>query len=206
MRKTLIGVSLALAAAVGIARAEVAAEAIPADFIQQFVQLAAPLLQQQFPNPPVKVDINGDKTTGYHVQEMVGLVVMPDKNVSAKAVEEAADKEVPVALIATKSLSVEDNGQAVNGDKLAQADVAGMFKLPVFFVSVKAKGEDRTLEIYSKENTAVASVPLKKQAGDASVPVGLKLTNIDLPNKKMDATISVAGAYEGTVKLAVVGP
>jgi hypothetical protein len=206
MRKTLIGVSLALATVVGVARAEVAAEAIPADFVQQFIQLALPLMQQQFPNPPVKVDVNGEKTVGYHVQEKVGLVVMPDKNVTAKAVEECADKELPLALVATKSLVVPGNDGQVRAEKLAVADVAGMFRLPVFFLSVKGKGEERTLEIYGKDNQAIASVPLKKQPGDAAQPVGLKLTNIDVEGKKMEALVSVAGAYEGNVKLTVAEP
>ena len=66
------------------------------------------LIQQQFPEPPVKVDPRPDKAQGYHVKEMVGVVMMPDKNLSAEAIDKATDKEVPVAVLATKSLTLED--------------------------------------------------------------------------------------------------
>lgn len=206
MRKSALCLSLAavLCAGAGVARAAeaVAAEAIPADFIQQFAPFAIQLIQQQFPDPPVKVEPRPDKALGFHVKEMLGVVLMPDKNLTAEAIEKAGEKEVPVCVLSTKSLTIEGKDAVVGADKVAVADFNGMFKIPVFFLAVKAKGEERTLEIYSKNGTAVSSVPLKKQAGDAEQPVALKLTNIDLEKKKMDATFSLGGAYEGTLKLA----
>jgi hypothetical protein len=203
MRKSLIAVSLALVAVAGVARAEEAAEAIPPDFVQQFAPFAVQLIQQQFPNPAVKVEPNAEKTVGYHVKEQVGVVLMPDKNVTARTVEEAVDKEVPVAILATKSLSVQDKDTVVNGDRLAVADFNGMFKIPVFFLAVKGKGADRSLEVYSKDGKAVHSEPLKKATGEATGDVEVKLTNIQLEQKKLDASIRVSG-YEGTVKLGVL--
>jgi hypothetical protein len=203
MRRRLIGISLAAMtlAGVGAARAEVAAEAIPGDFIAQFAPLAVQLIQQQFPNPAVKVDPATDKAQGFHVKEMVGLVLMPDKNLTAKGIDEQGDKELPVGVLATKSLSLEDKDVVLAADKIAVADFNGMFKIPVFFLAVKAKGADRTLEVYGKDGKALASVPLKKQAGDAASLLTVKLTNIDLEKRKMDAVFSLAGAYEGTLKL-----
>jgi hypothetical protein len=202
MRKYLIAVSLALVAAAGIARAEEAAEAIPADFLQQLTPIAIQIIQQQFPNPTVKVEPNAEKTVGYHVKETVGVVLFPDKKVTAKTVEEATDKEVPLAIVATKSLTVQDKDTPVPADKLAYADFNGMFKLPVFFLSVKGQGSDRMLEVYGKDAQALVAVPLKKAAGDPSADVQLKLGNVNLEQKKVDATITVGG-YEGTVKLGV---
>src|SRR5687767_8195794 len=191
MRRRFFCLSLAaaLGAGWGVARAAdaVAAEAIPADFIAQFAPFAVQLIQQQFPEPPVKVDPRPDKAQGYHVKEMVGVVMMPDKNLTAEAIDKATDKEVPVAVLATKSLTLEDKDAAgIGADKIAVADFNGMFKIPVFFMAVKAKGEERTLEIYSKNGAALASAPLKKQPGNADLPVALKLTNIDLAKKKLD--------------------
>jgi hypothetical protein len=203
MRKSLIAVSLALVAVAGVARAEEAAEAIPPDFVQQFAPFAVQLIQQQFPNPAVKVEPNAEKTVGYHVKEQVGVVLMPDKNVTAKTVEEAVDKEVPVAILATKSLSVQDKDTVVNGDRLAVADFNGMFKIPVFFLAVKGTGAERSLEVYSKDGKPVHSEPLKKAAGEATGEVEMKLVNIQLEQKKLDASIRVSG-YEGTVKLGVL--
>ncbi|HTE16946.1 MAG TPA: hypothetical protein VK689_01025 [Armatimonadota bacterium] len=202
MRKILIGLSLAAMVAGGVARAAETAEAIPAEFLQQFSPLAMQLIQQQFPNPPVKVDLNADKAVGYHVKEMVAVVVIPDKAITGKAVEDAADKDVPVAVIATKSLTVRDKDKAVGADQLSVADFNGMFKIPVFYVAVRGKGTDRTLEIYSKDGKAISSTPLKKQAGDANQPVAVKLNNIDMEKKTLDLTVGVAGAYEGTVPMS----
>jgi hypothetical protein len=205
MRRPLIILSAALAVAGG-ARAAVNAEAIPPDFLQQFAPFAIQLIQQQFPNAPVKVDPSAEKTVGYHVQEMVGVVLMPDKNLTAKVVEEAGEKEVPIAVLATKSLAVGDKDGAVNKEKVAIADFNGMFKIPVFFLSVKGAAADRTLVVYSKEGTPLATAPLKKQAGDAAAPVQMKLTDIDLEKKTLNATVSLNGAYEGTLKLGFLEP
>ena len=68
MRKNVLCLSLAgvLCAGISVARAEdVMAEAIPADFIAQFAPFAALLIQQQFPEPPVKVEPAADKAQGY---------------------------------------------------------------------------------------------------------------------------------------------
>jgi len=201
MLKKALPVAFAVLFAVGVARAEVAAEAIPADYIQQFAPLAVGLFQAQFPNPPVKVEPNAEKAHGYHLKEKIGVLVFPDKNVTAKSIEEAKDKEVPVGILATLSLTLETKDRVVPAEELAVADLNGQLKLPVFFLAVKAEGADRALTIYSKDGKALTTTTLKKQAGDANQPVGLKLTNIDVEKRKSDATVSIGGAYEGTLKL-----
>lgn len=204
MRKPLVGLSLAalILAGVGAARAaDVTAEPIPPDFIQQFAPFAVQLIQQQFPNAPVKVDPQTDKAQGFHVKEMLGVVMMPDKNLTAEAIEKAADKDVPVAVLATKGLSVQNKDAVVGADKVAVADFNGMFKIPVFFLAIRGKGDDRTLEVYSKDGTSIDSVPVKKMAGDKESPCSIKISNIDIEKKKMDVIFSLGGAYETTVKL-----
>jgi hypothetical protein len=202
MRTALVGIPLALIAAAALAQADITAEEIPADQVQLYAPFAMQLIQERFPDPPVKVDLNVDKAVGYHVKQQVGVIMMPDRNLTAKAIEEVGDKEIPVAVLATKSLTVQERDAAVPAERLAVADLNGTLKLPVFFLAVKGKGEDRTLEVYSKDKKSLVSAPLKKQAGDANVPVGLKLTNIDLDKRSLDVKFSLSGAYEGTVKLA----
>src|SRR5687767_1212973 len=111
MRKPILALSLAVLALAGSARAEVAAEAIPADILAQIVPFAVQAIQQQFPDPPVKVDPLGEKAVGYHVQEKVGVLAIPDRNLTAKAVEEMTDKDVPVALFSTLRLTLQDKDQ-----------------------------------------------------------------------------------------------
>jgi len=202
MRKTLFILSAVALAAAGTARAAVTAEPIPAEFLQQFGPIAIQVIQAQFPNPPVKVDPQGDKIVGSHVEEKVGIVVVPDKNLTPKAVEEAGDKDVPVAVVATKSLSLQDGDGAVSKDKVALADVNGMVKLPLFFLAVRGNAAERTLVVYSKEDKPLATLPLKKQTGDVAVPVAVKLTDIDLDKKTANATFCLNGTYEATIKMA----
>lgn len=202
MRKALALLSIALFAGTAARAAEtVNADPIPPDFLQQFTPFAIQLIQQQFPNAPVKVDPAAEKTVGYHVKEMVGLVALPDKNLTSKAIDEAGDKEIPVCWIATKSLSISNGEGVLDKEKVAVADFNGMFKLPVFFLAAKGSGADRTLLVYSKEGKPVVTAPLKKQAGDANVPLGLKLTDIDVEKKALTATLSLGGAYEATLKM-----
>ena len=203
-RKKLIGIAAVLVLAAGVARADVEAMAISPDYLAQVAPLAILLIQQQFPNAPVKVDPAADKAVGYHVEQKVGVVAMPDKNFSAKSIDEAGEKEVPVGVIATLSLSVQDKDTVISGDRLAVADLNGMAKLPLFFLAAHAKGADRVLEVYSKDGKPLVSIPLKKQASDAAMPLNVKLTNIKIEDKKLDATLILGGAYEGTLNLGVL--
>lgn len=204
MRKPLIAMSVLLIAAAGIVRAEVAAEAIPPEVILQFGPLAVGLIQMQFPDPPVKVDPSADKAVGYHVQEAYAVMALPDRSLTAKSVDDAGEKEVPVGVIATRALSVQEKDSVVSGDRLAVADFNGVFKIPLFFLSVKSKGADRELEVYSKGGKSILSVPLKKQASDAATPLNVHLSNIDTEKKRLDVTVSLGGAYEGTINLGAV--
>src|SRR5438128_4589737 len=80
MPKPLAGLTLAAAAVLiltGIARADVAAEPIPPDALQQLVPFVIASIQMQFPTPPVKVDAVADKAVGLHVMEKVGLLAIP---------------------------------------------------------------------------------------------------------------------------------
>jgi hypothetical protein len=205
MRKKWVALSLAAAAATaGVARANLMSEEIPADFVAQFAPFALQLLQAQFPDPPVKVEPLAEKTKGYHVQQQVAVVTMPDKNLTAKSIAECGEKAVPVAVCFTRALSVEGKDGVVNADKLAAADFNGMLKIPVFFLAVKGEGENRLLEVYSKDGTPLVVAPLKKQAGDDAAPVTVKLTNVDLEKKKADAAVSLPGGYETTLKMGQI--
>ena len=202
MRKVILGVSLGLLVVGGVARAEVTAMPIPADIIQNFVPLAVQLIQAQFKEPPVKVDVSTDHVVGYHVNQMVGLLVLPDKNFTAKTITDAGDKDVPVAVLATKSLSLQDRDTVVNGDRLAVAGLNGAIKIPVFFVAVKAQGADRVLDVYSKDGSKpILTVPVKKQTAETTQPIDMKFSNIDLEKKRLDVTLNLGGSYESTFKM-----
>lgn len=192
----------------GVARAAVEAEAIPEDFIKQFAPIAVQLMQQQFPTPPVKVDLDADKTQGMHVPDSLGVVLIPDRTLTEKTVAEAKDKKAPVAALIMRALSVEKEGAAVAADKVALLDVMGTFKLPTFFLDVKGdKEEGRTLELYSKkDDEPVVTAPLTKKEGETKSTLTVKLTNIDPEKKKADAILRFPGGYEASVKLAFVEP
>ncbi len=202
--RVLISSLLALCLAGGAARAAVDAEAIPADVIQQLAPFIQEMLQKQFPTPPVKVEPVAEKATGYHVMESVAVLMMPDKNLTNDAVLKAGEKEVPVSVVIMRSLGLTTKDGAVPQDKLAAVDFNGMFKLPVFYLAVQAKGEDRTLNVYSKDGKAIVSVLMKKDAAAGEGPVSIKMANIDVEKKKGDLIVSVAGAYQATVGLTVV--
>jgi hypothetical protein len=197
-------IPLALAALTGVAWAAVSAEEIPPEQVQLLAPFAIQLLQEKIPNPPIKVDPEPTKALGYHVQQKVAAVAMPDKALTARVIEEAGEKDVPVAILATRSLSVEEKEDVVvPSERLATVDIA-QIKLPVFFLSVKGKGDERTLQVYSKDGTPLTTVPLKKQSGDTAVPLAMKLTNIDLEKKRLDLVFSLTGTYETTLKLGYV--
>jgi hypothetical protein len=205
MKKSLIALGLMVGLTAGAVRAAaVEPEEIPAEFIQQFAPIATLLYQQQFPNPPVKVDPNAEKALGYHVKQEVAALAIPDKALSEAVLNEAKDKDVPVGVITAKSLSLiaKDKDETLPNEKLAVLDIQGQIKLALFFLAVQSEGDNKVLRIYGKDaKEPIATVPLKKMAGDAAKPIALKLTNVDTDKKRADMTLSLGGAYEGTVKL-----
>lgn len=204
MRRPILALAAITLLASGIARAAVEAEPIPADVIQQIMPLASQVIAAQFPNPPVKVEPLLEKTTGWHVQEEFGCVVMPDKNLAPAVVNAAGDKSVPAGVLVTRKLSLEVDGKLQGEDKIAVADLNGVAKLPIFFLAVKGKGEERSLEVYSRDGTPVATAPLRKQDLDATEQLSVRLKNIDLEKKRLDLQVRVAGTLEATLKLGVL--
>ncbi len=205
MKKSLIALGLMVGLTAGAVRAaNVDPEEIPAEFIQQFAPIATLLFQQQFPEPPVKVDPNAEKALGYHVKQEVAALAIPDRALTEVAVNDAKEKDVPVGVLTAKSLSLlaKDKDETLPNDKLAIMDIQGQVKLAVFFLAVQADGENKVLRIYGKDTKEpVAIVPLKKMAGDATKPIAMKLSNIDTEKKRAEMTLSLGGAYEGTMKL-----
>jgi hypothetical protein len=198
----------AVGMAAGVARAAVEAEPIPDDFIKQFGLHTVQLFKEQFPTPPVKVDLDADKIQGVHVPDTMAVAVMPDKGLGEKTVAESKDKKAPLGVLLTMALSVEKDGVVVSGDKLATLEVVGLGKAPTFFMDVKGdKEEGRTLELFSKKSDEpVLTMPLTKKDGASKSALTVKLTNIDPEKKKAEAVFSVPGGYEANVKLGFVTP
>lgn len=200
-----VPVSLLLLTA-GIAWAQVVAEPIPKDALQLYAPIASQLIQTQFPNPPVKVDVDPSKAVGMHFQEKYGVFAMPDKTLTAESVSGAAEGGTPVGILATKDLAVADGAGSVQPDKISIADLNGMVKLPVFFLSVRSKGEERMLDVFSKDMKPLVTTPVKKVEGAAAAGISLKLMNIDLEKKTADAIVGLGGSYEATVRLGIFSP
>jgi len=201
MKSGWLVLAVAAVTAAGVARAEITAEPIKASTLHELAPIALQMIQEKFPQPPVKVDPNLEKVVGYHVHEIIAVVGMPDKALTGKIVDEAGDKDVPVGIMATRSLGPLAKDTTISADKLAVVDINGTVKIPIFFMAVKGKGEERNLELYSKDGNAIGSAPLKKVTGDASVPLGIKMTNINDEKKQVDLVFTLSGAYEGTLKM-----
>lgn len=191
-----------LLGAAGVAWAQAAAEPLPPEHVKMFAPLAIALIQEQFPEPPVKVEPQPELTQGYHVRQEIGVVMIPDKNLTAEAVEQAGEKEVPVGILATKSLSLEDRDAVIGEDRIAVANFNDLLKIPVFYLTTKGAGDARSLEVYSKTGKPLVSVPLKKVEKNGDAALSFKLTNIDVEKKKLDVNLNVGGTYEGTVRMA----
>ena len=205
MRKTSLALCLTAFAAAGIARAEVVATPIASDVIQQYASFALPFLQQQLTNPPVKTEPDAEKAVGYQLKDgdkEVYLLAVPEKDLTAKVIEDAGEKGKPIGMLITTSMSIEEKDEIIPADRLSIIDFNGQVKIPVFYFTVRAKEQDRILEVFSKDDKPICAVTLKKQTGDASAPLALKLGKIDQEKKRLDATLSFGGAYEGTLKLA----
>lgn len=206
MRKSGLVLIGALSLAAGVVAAEVAVEAVPAEQLQLYAPIAAQLIQQQFPNPPVKVDVDTTKAQGYHIKEKVGMFLLPDKAVTADALKTAGDKGVPIGILVTKDLSVQEKDAPAPPTRIAIADLNGQVKLPVFYVTVKAKGDERFAEVFSKDEKPLATIPLKKIEAAGDTLVSLKLQNVDEEKKQLDAVLTLAGGHEFTLRMGTIEP
>jgi hypothetical protein len=203
MRRSFVALSLATLALAGIARAEVTTQPVSDAAVQQYGALAVALLQQQAPKPPFKTDPNPEKAIGYQVKDADKegyVILMPDKAFTVKALDEATEKGTPVGVLATTSITIDDKDKLVGASKLAIIDLNGEVKIPLFYLSLKRKGDDRILDVYSKEGAPLLSLPLKKGTADATAPLGLKITKVDQSTKKLELALSL-GAYQTTLKM-----
>jgi hypothetical protein len=195
--------ALTLAGAARVALA-VDAEAIPEEFAQQFAPFVVQLVQQQVPDPPVKVDPVPEKSQGMHIPDSLGVVVMPDRALDANAVSGAKDKKVPAGLLLTRALTIKGKNGAVPADQLSLLDFMEQFKLPVMFLEVKGAEEKRHLLIHSKPGKdPLAEVELKK-GGENRPSLQVKLSEVEVVKKSARLTFFVPGGYEGTIELAIV--
>lgn len=169
-------------------------------------QLAGPLqngIEERIQNPPVAVAINADQAFGFKANGMPVMVVLPDKNLTAAAVEGAGEKPVPVGIIATHDISVIVKDKPVPFDQLNVLEF-GDVKVPIFFVAVRKKGDDRVLEVYSKEKTPLATVTLKPATADKAA-LAVAFENLNAEKKQADLVLTLGGAYRGTVRIGMEG-
>jgi hypothetical protein len=203
MRRAVCGclTALALAAAgAGAARAQVTAEAIPLELVRQYAPFLVLVIQQQFPEPPVKLEPNAEKIQAFHIQENAGVVLLPDRKLTLDVLNEDDEREVPLGICCTRLLTVEHADKAVTGPRLAVADL-GEIKFPVLYLTASKRGDQRLLKVYSRDGTPIAEVPLTRSENTGPEMLGVKLTNIDLEKKKLDAVFTLGNGYQGTLKL-----
>lgn len=197
--------ALALAVvAAGAAWAQDGLVMVPDDTVRQVAPLILEALSEHHANMPVKVDGVADKTVAYRA-EGPALLLIPDRNLAAKAVREAGEKTVPAGVVALRALVPVADGKRVSAEKLALLTPEGQGRdVVLLFLGVKKEGANLVLEVYSKEQQPLFKAPLtaKPNPENGALPLTATFANIDKAAKQADVVVHLDGAYQANVRIA----
>ncbi len=195
--------SLALVAVLAAAVSLRAQEPIPAEEAQRI----AHKLNDIVGNPsdaPFTADVDPDKPNGFKVGG-AGLMVLPDRKLTADALEHAGKDAIAVGQLCALDATVATNGRPVASDKLRLVKVGDGEKsrdVQLYFLgAAKNDSGELHLVIFAKDKAQpVLRVPLKKSASVS------QSSPIELDGRKQDdntgiLTLRILGEYTAEVPL-----
>lgn len=175
-----------------------AQEKVPAEEIQKIARRVL----EQFSAPSdaqIKVAPDADHGDAIKAGE-VGMLVLPDKGLTAAALEKAGADIVPVGQIYFRGIAPAKDGKVMASDKLRILtfdDKGNQLRIPLCLLGARTRDGQLELVVFGNEKTPVISVTLRKSESTSSNP-------IELSGEKQDEetgalTLSILGKYKATL-------
>jgi hypothetical protein len=189
---------VALLVVAGLVRAQ---ERIPSEVAQKFARL---FVEQtaKLDAPQLKVEPDAERPYGLKKDEM-GALFIPDKRLSAEALQKAGKEVLPVGQLWVRGLTAVVNDQPVANDKLRIVTISADNKdhaLPLFLVGARRSADgELQLVVYGKDKKPLLHVPLRKAETRQELPVELEGRE---ENERGVLTLNLLGRYRAELVLA----
>lgn len=175
-----------------------AQEKVPAEEIQKIARRVL----EQFSAPSdaqIKVAPDADHGDAIRAGE-VGMLVLPDKSLTAAALEKAGADIVPIGQIYFRGIAPAKDGKVTPNDKLrilTIEDKGNQLRIPLCLLGARTRDGQLELVVFGNEKTPVISVALRKSESSSGNP-------IELSGEKQDdetgaLTLSILGKYKATL-------
>jgi hypothetical protein len=199
MRTTVVALSVLLFAGAGLAQ-----ERLPAEDAQRFGKRLAQCSANLDSPVQVKVEPDADKALAMRGKQ-VGALVMPDKNLSADALDKAGKDVLPVGQLWLRRLVPVIDGKETAKDQLRIINVQAKDEeepLPLCLLGVRKKGDGLELLVYGNHKEPLLTLPLTK--ADSKYDLPIELDGKKNENETGTLTLRFFGKYEA--KLLVLKP
>ncbi len=195
---------IGLALATGIAWAQ--QNRLPPEEARAYARLCAERAAAVLADTPIKTEVDAEKPCAER-GEGGGAMVIPDKNLTEKALAGVGQGVLPVGQLWLRKWTLVVGGKPVGKDRLRIVNVRLDGKdrpMPLFLLGVRKKGtEGLELVIYARDSEPIQVVPLRKSGLMQDLPVQLEWARGEKDGDNL--TLNVLGQYEGTLKVARTG-
>ncbi len=175
---------------------------VPPERVKPLAMRLTDGLKARTEKPPVAVTPNLDQAIGYQVGQDAGMILIADKGLTAAAIDGAGEEPVPVAVGFTRAATVFDEKGAILGERRATMPV-GVVQVALWFMAVRKKGGQPVLEVYSKDRTALVTVPLKKSEGAAAPALAVAFERLDAEKNQADLVLTLPGTQRATLRVGL---
>lgn len=172
-------------------------EKVPPDQVQK---IATKIIEQlgDLADAQIKVDPDPDQGDALKAGE-VGLLVLPDKKLTAEMISKAGEQIVPVGQLYLKQIAPAKGGKATPNGLLRIVTISEKdqeHKLPLCLLGARKRDGKLELVIFGKGKEPINLVTLRESQSSSSAP-------IEVSGKKQDdesasITLSILGKYKAT--------
>lgn len=176
----------------------VAQEKVPAEEVQK---IARRVLEQvgEVKDAQLKITPDVEHADALKAGE-AGILVLPDKKLTAEALEKAGTEFVPVGQLYFKSVAPAKDGRVTANDKLRVVtfdDKGNSIRIPLCLLGARKRDGQLELVVFGNEKTPLAQLPLKKAEGSSGNPI--ELSGEKQGDDTGALTLSLVGKYKAVL-------
>lgn len=175
-----------------------AQEKVPTEEVQK---IARRVLEQfgETKDAQLKVSADAERADALKAGE-AGIMVIPDKKLTAEALEKAGADLVPVGQLYFKAVAPAKDGKVTANDKLRVLtfdDKGNSIRIPLCLLGVRKRDGQLELVVFGSEKTPLAQLPLKKAEGNSGNPI--ELSGEKQGEDSGALTLSLVGKYKAVL-------
>lgn len=175
-----------------------AQEKVSADEVQK---IARRLTEQfgELSDAQIKVAPDAARGDAFKAGEII-VMVLPDKNLTAAALEKLGADLVSVGQLYFKAVAPAKDGKVAPSDKLRIVTVSDQgtdHRIPLCLLGARKRDDRLELVVFGSEKTPFTQVTLRKAEGSQGAPIELSGEKQD--EESGSVTLSILGQYKATL-------